>query len=103
LLLAITGCAEGLDRGSEMNPSGGIACKQSTGAVVKCLVAPDRIAQRGPLMPKAQSIYFETTLHHRNTFPTDQHPGNPTISLLGSTLDRAAVTIGRQSRNCTSK
>jgi hypothetical protein len=86
-----------------MNPSGGIACKQSTGAVVKCLVAPDRIAQRGPLMPKAQSIYFETTLHHRNTFPTDQHPGNPTISLLGSTLDRAAVTIGRQSRNCTSK
>jgi hypothetical protein len=103
LLLPSLDALKALTGGGEMNPSGGIACKQSTGAVVKCLVAPDRIAQRGPLMPKAKSIYFETTLHHRNTFPTDQHPGNPTISLLGSTLDRAAITIGRQSRNCTSK
>ena len=73
-----------------MKPSGAASVNNRRPRSLNALLRLIKYGLARPLMLKTQSIYFEITPHHRNTFPTDPHPGNPTISFLEAASSRAA-------------
>ena len=74
-----------------MKPSGAASVNNRRPRSLNALLRLIKYGLARPLMLKTQSIYFEITPHHRNTFPTDPHPGNPTISLLGGGFEQTGA------------